>query len=61
MSGNNMGANQQALYLLGRKFMLVMDHAPLRWMSTAKDTNPQGTLWFLELQNWVTTTGVTDG
>lgn len=39
-------------YLLGRKFTLVTDHAPLRWMSTAKDTNARVTRWFLELQNF---------
>jgi len=39
-------------YLLGRKFTLITDHAPLRWMSTAKDTNARVTRWFLELQNF---------
>ena len=39
-------------YLLGRKFTLVTDHAPLKWMSTAKDTNARVTRWFLELQNF---------
>ena len=39
-------------YLLGRKFTLVTDHAPLKWMSTAKDNNARVTRWFLELQNF---------
>ena len=39
-------------YLIGRKFTLVTDHAPLKWMATAKDTNARITRWFLELQNF---------
>lgn len=39
-------------FLLGRKCTLVTDHAPLKWLPTAKDTNAQITRCFLELQNF---------
>ncbi|XP_056622843.1 retrovirus-related Pol polyprotein from transposon 17.6 [Triplophysa dalaica] len=39
-------------YLLGRSFTLVTDHAPLQWMSKAKDTNARITRWFLTLQDY---------
>ncbi|KAI2644445.1 Retrovirus-related Pol polyprotein from transposon 17.6 [Labeo rohita] len=39
-------------YLLGRKFTLVTDHAPLQWMTRAKDTNARVTRWFLALQDF---------
>lgn len=39
-------------YLLGRRFTLVTDHAPLQWMSRAKDTNARVTRWFLALQDF---------
>ena len=39
-------------YLLGRDFSLVTDHAPLKWMATAKDTNARVTRWFLALQDY---------
>ncbi len=39
-------------YLLGRKFTLVTDHAPLQWMARAKDTNARVTNWFLALQDF---------
>ena len=39
-------------YLLGRTFTLVTDHAPLKWMATAKDTNARVTRWFLALQDY---------
>ena len=39
-------------YLLGREFMLVTDHAPLKWMATHKSNNARITRWFLELQNF---------
>ncbi len=39
-------------YLLGRKFTLVTDHAPLQWMARAKDTNARVTRWFLVLQDF---------
>ncbi|KAL0176939.1 hypothetical protein M9458_029269 [Cirrhinus mrigala] len=38
--------------LLGRKFTLVTDHAPLQWMARAKDTNARVTRWFLALQDF---------
>ena len=38
-------------YLLGREFTLVTDHAPLKWMARAKDTNARVTRWFLALQD----------
>ncbi|KAG6940206.1 hypothetical protein G0U57_018709, partial [Chelydra serpentina] len=37
-------------YLLGRRFTLVTDHAPLRWMHQNKDRNARVTRWFLSLQ-----------
>ncbi|KAJ8378330.1 hypothetical protein AAFF_G00243500, partial [Aldrovandia affinis] len=37
-------------YLLGRKFTLVTDHAPLVWMSRNKESNARVTRWFLSLQ-----------
>ncbi|XP_059923375.1 uncharacterized protein LOC132469424 [Gadus macrocephalus] len=39
-------------YLLGHTFTLVTDHAPLKWMATAKDTNARVTCWFLALQDY---------
>ena len=33
-----------------KQVMLVTDHAPLKWMAGAKDTNAQVTRWFLALQ-----------
>ncbi|KYO43193.1 hypothetical protein Y1Q_0017518 [Alligator mississippiensis] len=37
-------------YLMGREFKLVTDHAPLRWLSTARTDNAQITRWALALQ-----------
>ena len=37
-------------YLLGRKFTLITDHAPLVWMARGKDTYDRVTRWFLSLQ-----------
>ncbi len=42
----------RAITLLGRKFTLVTDHAPLQWMARAKDTNARVTRWFLALQDF---------
>jgi hypothetical protein len=39
-------------YLLGRVFMLVTDHAPLKWMASAKESNARVTSWFLALQDF---------
>ncbi len=39
-------------YLLGRKFTLLTDHAPLKWMARAKDSNARVTRWFLALQDF---------
>ncbi len=39
-------------YLWGRRFTLVTDHAPLQWMSKAKDTSARVTWWFLALQDF---------
>nr|XP_040028806.1 uncharacterized protein LOC120817079 [Gasterosteus aculeatus aculeatus] len=39
-------------YLLGRRFTLFTDHAPLQWMARAKDTNARVTRWFLALQDF---------
>ncbi|KAI2667015.1 Retrovirus-related Pol polyprotein from transposon 17.6 [Labeo rohita] len=39
-------------YLLGRRFTLITDHAPLQWMARAKDTNARVTRWFLALQDF---------
>ena len=32
--------------------VLVTDHAPLKWMAGAKDTNARVTRWFLALQDF---------
>ncbi|XP_061098630.1 uncharacterized protein LOC133128839 [Conger conger] len=37
-------------YLLDREFLLVTDHAPLKWMYLNRDSNARVTRWFLELQ-----------
>ena len=37
-------------YLLGRRFTLVTDHAPLQWMHRNKERNARVTRWFLSLQ-----------
>ena len=37
-------------YLVGREFTLVTDHASLRWMVNAKNSNARVTRWFLALQ-----------
>ncbi|CAM5100341.1 unnamed protein product [Eretmochelys imbricata] len=37
-------------YLLGWRFTLVTDHAPLQWMHQNKDKNVSVTRWFLLLQ-----------
>ncbi|MGH0149802.1 UNVERIFIED_CONTAM: hypothetical protein FKN15_016115 [Acipenser sinensis] len=37
-------------YLLGHSFDLVTDHAPLKWLSTMKDSNARITRWYLALQ-----------
>ncbi len=39
-------------YLLGRRFTLFTDHAPLQWMARAKETNARVTRWFLALQDF---------
>ncbi|KAI2644530.1 Retrovirus-related Pol polyprotein from transposon 17.6 [Labeo rohita] len=39
-------------YLLGRRFTLMTDHAPLQWLASAKDTNARVTRWFLALQDF---------
>ncbi|KAI2649246.1 Retrovirus-related Pol polyprotein from transposon 17.6 [Labeo rohita] len=39
-------------YLLGCRFTLITDHAPLQWMARAKDTNARVTRWFLALQDF---------
>ncbi|KAI2667949.1 Retrovirus-related Pol polyprotein from transposon 17.6 [Labeo rohita] len=39
-------------YLLGRRFTLLTDHAPLQWMARAKETNARVTRWFLALQDF---------
>ncbi|XP_076139108.1 uncharacterized protein LOC143122160 isoform X4 [Alosa pseudoharengus] len=37
-------------YLLGRRFTVVSDHAPLQWMARNRETNSRVTRWFLSLQ-----------
>ncbi|CAM5101071.1 unnamed protein product [Eretmochelys imbricata] len=37
-------------YLLGQRFILVTDHAPLQWMQQNKEKNTRVTRWFLTLK-----------
>uniref|UniRef100_K7G5Z2 ribonuclease H n=1 Tax=Pelodiscus sinensis TaxID=13735 RepID=K7G5Z2_PELSI len=37
-------------FLLGGKFTVVTDHAPLQWMQNMKETNPRILRWYLSLQ-----------
>ncbi|XP_071944659.1 uncharacterized protein [Antedon mediterranea] len=37
-------------YLLGRKFKIVTDHQPLKWLVEMKETNKRLTRWSLDLQ-----------
>ena len=37
-------------YLLGQRFTVVSDHAPLQWMARNRETNSRVTRWFLSLQ-----------
>ena len=37
-------------YLLGRRFTVVTDHAPLQWMARNRETNRRVTRWFLSVQ-----------
>ncbi|XP_068097047.1 uncharacterized protein [Hyperolius riggenbachi] len=39
-------------YLLGRKFRLISDHAPLYWMKQNRGTNARVSRWFLSLQEF---------
>lgn len=39
-------------YLLGRKFRLISDHAPLTWLRQGKGNNARVTRWFLALQEF---------
>ena len=39
-------------YLLGREFLLITDHAPLKWMASNKNNNARITRWFLTLQDF---------
>ncbi len=39
-------------YLLGRKFILVTDNAPLKWKSQNKGKNARINQWFLRLQDF---------
>ncbi|KAL0148578.1 hypothetical protein M9458_056125 [Cirrhinus mrigala] len=39
-------------YLLGRRFTLITDHAPLQWMTRTKETNARVTRWVLALQDF---------
>ena len=39
-------------HLLGPELTLVTDHAPLKWMASAKASNTRVTRWFLALQDF---------
>ena len=39
-------------YLMGRKFTLITNHAPLKWMASNNSNNSRITRWFLKLQNF---------
>lgn len=40
-------------YLAGRQFTLIREHAPLLWMTRAKNSNNKITRWFLPLQGFL--------
>ncbi|KAG6936602.1 hypothetical protein G0U57_011985, partial [Chelydra serpentina] len=42
-------------YVLGAPFILVTDHAPLKWLNKMKDTNGRLMRWYLALQPYAFT------
>lgn len=37
-------------FLLGNPLLLLIDHTPLCWLNSMKDTNPQIIRWYLVLE-----------
>ena len=52
-------------YLLGRKFRIVTDHQPLKWLNQMKDNNKRLTRWSIDLQPYcfevLHRSGITNG
>ena len=46
------GVNRFQYYLMGKEFLLEVDHKPLVWMNSAKSRNSRLVRWSLNLQSF---------
>ena len=51
-AGNQVGTGEAPVLPPRAEFILITDHAPLKWMITNKNNNARITRWFLTLQDF---------